>query len=63
MLCTNVGDKNEGNTLAWALNLKSYDEDLIAQSNEKRIALHKDKEVANGVKKAFLRFFPICFTN
>jgi hypothetical protein len=40
-------------TLAHALNPKFYDEDLIAQSNGKRKAPHKDREVANGVKKAF----------
>jgi hypothetical protein len=37
-------------TLAHASNPKFYDE-LIAQSNGKRKALHKDKEVANGVKE------------
>ena len=35
-----------------------YDEELIAESNGKRKAPHKDKEVANGVKKAFQRLFP-----
>ena len=45
-------------TLAHTLNLKFYDEELIAQSNEKRKAPHKDREVANGVKKALMRIFP-----
>ena len=45
-------------TLAHALNPRFYDEDLIAQSNGKRRAPHKDKEVANRVKKAFQRLFP-----
>ena len=45
-------------TLAHALSPRFYDEDLIAQSNGKRRAPHKDKEVANGVKKAFQRLFP-----
>eukprot|EP00253_Pinus_taeda_P004206 PITA_04206 len=45
-------------TLAHALNPKFYDEELIAQSNEKRKAPHKDREVANGVKKALTRMFP-----
>lgn len=44
--------------LAHALNPKFYDEELIAQSNGKRKALHEDREVANGVKKALLRMFP-----
>eukprot|EP00253_Pinus_taeda_P030084 PITA_30084 len=35
-----------------------YDEELIAQSNGKRKATHKDREVANGVKKALIRMFP-----
>ena len=38
-------------TLAHALNPKFYDEKLIAQSNGKRKTPHKDREVANGVKK------------
>jgi hypothetical protein len=45
-------------TLAHALNPKFYDEEVIAQSNGKRKAPHKDKEVATGVKKAFQRLFP-----
>jgi hypothetical protein len=45
-------------TLAHALNPRFYDEDFIAQSNGKRKAPHKDKEVANGVTKAFQRLFP-----
>ena len=45
-------------TLAHALNPRFYDEDFIAQSNGKRKAPHKDKEVASGVKKAFQRLFP-----
>jgi hypothetical protein len=44
-------------TLAHALNPKFYDEDLIAQSNGKRKAPHKDGEVANGVKRALMRIF------
>jgi hypothetical protein len=40
-------------TLVHALNPKFYDEDLIAQRNGKTKALHKDSEVANGLKKAF----------
>ena len=40
-------------TLVHALNPRFYDEDLIAQSNGKKRASHKDKEVANGVKKSF----------
>jgi hypothetical protein len=40
-------------TLAHALNPRFYDEDFIAQSNGKRKAPHKDKEVASGVKKPF----------
>jgi hypothetical protein len=44
-------------TLAHALNPRFYDEDFIAQSNGKRKAPHKDKEVASGVKKAFQRLF------
>jgi hypothetical protein len=40
-------------TLAHALNPKFYDEEFIAQSNGKRKAPHKDKEVAIGVKKVF----------
>ena len=45
-------------TLAHALNPKFYDEELIAQSNGKRNSPHKDREVANGVKKALMRIFP-----
>jgi hypothetical protein len=45
-------------TLAHALNPRFYDKDFITQSNGKRKAPHKDKEVANGVKKAFQRLFP-----
>jgi hypothetical protein len=45
-------------TLAHALNPRFYDEDFIAQINGKRKAPHKDKEVANGVKKAFQTLFP-----
>lgn len=45
-------------TLAHALNPKFYDEELIAQSNGKKKAPHKDRVVANGVKKALLRIFP-----
>ena len=45
-------------TLAHALNPKFYDEELIAKSNGKRKAPHKDKDVANGVKKVFQRLFP-----
>ena len=45
-------------TLAHALNPRFYDENLIAQSNGKRKAPHKDREVANGVKKALMRMFP-----
>ena len=45
-------------TLAHALIPRFYDEYLIAQSNGKRRAPHKDKEVANGVKKTFQRLFP-----
>lgn len=45
-------------TLAHALNPKFYDEGLTAQSNGKRKAPHKDREVANGVKKALMRMFP-----
>jgi len=40
-------------TLAYAVNPKFYDEEFIAESNGKRKAPHKDKDVANGVKKAF----------
>jgi hypothetical protein len=40
-------------TFAHALNPRFYDEGFIAQSNGKRKAPHKDKEVASGVKKAF----------
>jgi hypothetical protein len=36
-------------TLAHALNPKFYDEEFITQSNGKRKAPHKDKEVATGV--------------
>jgi hypothetical protein len=45
-------------TLVHALNPRFYDEDFIAQSNGKRKAPHKDKEVASGVKKAFQGLFP-----
>jgi hypothetical protein len=45
-------------TLVHALNPKFYDEEFIAQSNGKRKAPHKDKEVAIGVKKSFQRLFP-----
>ena len=45
-------------TLAHALNPKLDDDELIAQSNGKRKAPHKDKEVANGVKRVFQRLFP-----
>lgn len=45
-------------TLAHLLMPRFYDTDLIAQSNGKRKAPHKDKEVAFGVKKAFQRLFP-----
>ena len=44
-------------TLAHALNPRFYDKDLIAQSYGKRKATHKDREVANGVKKALTRMF------
>jgi hypothetical protein len=44
-------------TLAHALNSKFYDE-FIAQSNGKRKAPHKDKEVATRVKKSFKSLFP-----
>lgn len=44
--------------LAHALTPRFYDEELIAKSNGKRKAPHKDKEVASGVKKAFQRLFP-----
>ena len=44
-------------TLAHALNPRFYDENLIAQSNGKRKAPHKNREVANGVKKALMRMF------
>jgi hypothetical protein len=40
-------------TLGHALNPKFYDEEFIAQSNGKRKAPHKDKEVATRVKKTF----------
>ena len=39
------------------LNPKFYDEELIAQRNGKRKAPHKDREVANGMKKALMRIF------
>ena len=45
-------------TLACALNLKFYDEELIAQSNGKRKAPHRDREVVNGAKAALMRMFP-----
>ena len=41
-----------------ALNPKFYDEEFITQSNGKRKAAHKDKEVAKRVKKSFQRLFP-----
>jgi hypothetical protein len=44
-------------TLAHALNPRFYDEDFISQSNGKRKAPDKDKEVFNGMKKAFQRLF------
>jgi hypothetical protein len=44
--------------LVHILNPRFYDEDSIAQSNGKRTAPHKDKEVASGVKKSFQRLFP-----
>lgn len=44
-------------TLAHALNTKFYEKNFIAQSNGKRKAQHRDKEVANGVKKFFHRLF------
>ena len=44
-------------TLAHAFNPRFYDEQLIAQSNGKRKAPHKDREVANGVKNALMRMF------
>ena len=45
-------------TLAHALNLRFYDEDLIAQRNGKRTTPHKDREVANGVKRTLMKMFP-----
>ena len=45
-------------TLAHALMPRFYDKELIVESNGKRKAPHKDKEMANGVKKAFHRLFP-----
>eukprot|EP00253_Pinus_taeda_P006057 PITA_06057 len=42
----------------YALNPKFYAEELIAQSNGKRKAPHKDREVANGVKKSLMEMFP-----
>ena len=50
------GFNNPLHTLAHALNPRFYDEDFIAQSKKGK-APHKDKEVANGVKKAFQRLF------
>ena len=44
-------------TLAHALMPQFYDEGLIGERNGKRKAPHKDREVANGVKKAFQRLF------
>lgn len=41
------------------LNPKFYGEDLIVQSNGKRKAPFKDREVANGVKKALTWIFPV----
>jgi hypothetical protein len=43
--------------LAYALDPKFYDEDLIAQRNRMMKGMHKDREVANGVKRAFMRIF------
>lgn len=48
-------------TLARALNPKFYDEEFIAESDGKRKVPHKDKEVTNGVKKAFQRIFLASF--
>jgi hypothetical protein len=45
-------------TLKHALSPRFYDEYSIAQRSRKRKAPHKDKEVANGVKKVFHRLFP-----
>ena len=45
-------------TLVHALMPRFYDEELIAERNGKRKRPHKDKKVANGVKKAFQRLFP-----
>ena len=45
-------------TLAHALNPKFYDEELIAQSNGKRKAPHRDREVVNGAKATLMRMFP-----
>ena len=46
-------------TLAHALNPKFYDEELIAQSNGKRKAPHRDRKVVNGAKAALTRMFPV----
>lgn len=46
-------------TLAHALMPRFYDEEPITESNGKRKAPHKDKEVENGVKKAFQRLFSV----
>jgi hypothetical protein len=46
------GFNNPLHTLAYVLNLRFYDEELIVQSNGTRKAPRKNKEVANGVKKA-----------
>ena len=46
-------------TLAHALNPKFYDEELIAQSNGKRKAPHRDREVVNGAKATLMRMFPV----
>lgn len=41
--------------MAHALNPRFYDEEIIAQSNGKRKAPEKGREVANGVKKALVK--------
>jgi hypothetical protein len=45
-------------TLAHTLNPRFYDEDLFAQTNGKRKGPYKDREVANGVKRALSKIFP-----
>ena len=45
-------------SLTHAQNPKFYDEELIAQSNGKRKAPHRDREVANGAKATLMRMFP-----